>query len=96
VWRRPAGGGPGASPEPAPAPAPAYTPPPRTERPLPGQPRGPLLVPVPPPPEPPEQDHAAIDAAERHARLVTLAVGTVAGLVATVLLIVITLRLAGR
>jgi hypothetical protein len=50
---------------------------------------------VPPPPEPPEQDHAAIDAIERRARFVTLAVGAAAGLVATVLLIVLTLRLAG-
>jgi hypothetical protein len=63
--------------------------------PSPTLPRGPLIVPMAPPPEPPAQDHAAIDAVERRAVLVTAGVGAVAAVVAVLLAVVLFVRLLG-
>ena len=71
-----------------------YTPPPRTQPPPAGVPRGPLLVPVSPPPQPPEQDHAALDEIARQSRVVTIAVGAVAGVLSAVLLLLVVIRSA--
>jgi hypothetical protein len=95
-WRRPVAGGDEGPGHEAGRPAlPAYTPPPPMHPAPPTLPRGPLIVPVTPPPEPPAQDHAAIDATERRAVLVTAGVGAVAAVVAVLLAVLLFVRLAG-
>jgi hypothetical protein len=49
---------------------------------------------VSPPPQPPEQDHAALDEIARQSRVVTIAVGAVAGELSAVLLLLIVIRFA--
>ena len=93
VWRRPSSGAaPDRHVDEVPS-APPYTPPPAMQAPPPGLPRGPVYVPVAPPPQPPEQDHAALDQVERQAKLVTIGVAAVGAVLATLLLLVIVIRL---
>jgi hypothetical protein len=94
VWRRPAAG----SAEPAaarPAPErpapPVYTGPPPTV-PVAGPVGGPVIHQLPPPRQLPPQDHAALDAAERQAQLVSYGAGITIAVILALLVIYIALR----
>ena len=90
VWRRPPTSEP-VEPEAGEAPEPTYSGPPRTQRPPRTQP-APLIQPLPPPRVLPAQDHDAIDAEEQQARVITVGLSIVAGVLAVLLLLFVTLR----
>jgi len=94
AWRRPAEdpAGPDAAARPASPARPAYTGPPRSQPPSAQAVPAPLIQPLPPPRELPAQDHDAIDAEERQARLVTVGISIVAGVLAVLLLLFVSLR----
>ncbi|MDQ1657437.1 MAG: hypothetical protein QOD41_2520 [Cryptosporangiaceae bacterium] len=92
-WRRPAEGS--AQPAPPvrePSGQPAYAGPPRTVRPGPHSAPVPLIQQLPPPRALPPQDHAAIDAAEREATVVTYAVAIAIGVLTALLILVVVIR----
>jgi len=93
-WRRPEGGATTGEPPAAPEneQTPAYQGPPRAPQ-VPGAWRPPTLVEAPSARRLPEQNEAAIDAAERQARTVTHGVGLIAGAILVLLLAVLCGRL---
>ncbi len=92
-WQRPAASPAEPATEATPPPAkPTYAGPPRSQPPSAHARPAPLIQPLPPPRELPPQDHDAIDAEEAQARLVTLGISIVAGVLAVLLILFVSVR----